>query len=169
MNGTTTVETVASVDGKIVLTETVPTLEATEGYVTPAYAFVEWVKEDGTAIAEGADITEDLTVYPKYKGQVIVETVAKDLVYGDVNLDGIADITDSSQIIRKIKGRSAQQTGLPASPLYNLTIEGQEKAYLIGDVNLDGIADITDSSQIIRKIKGRSAQETGKIIYVINK
>ena len=36
-------EEVATVDGKIVLTQTIPELAATENYVATAYEFVEWV------------------------------------------------------------------------------------------------------------------------------
>lgn len=168
-NGATLVEEVASVDGKIVLTQTVPTLVATEGYAADGYEFVEWVNENGTAIAEGSDITEDIIVYPKFKAQIINNNELIDMVYGDVTGDGVILPLDKTYLNLQISaGRKMGITNEQVSPLLYST----DGTVLIvtGDVTGDGVILPLDKTYLNLHISaGRKMGKTNENYYVVNK
>ena len=161
-NGATLVEEVASVDGEIVLTATVPTFAEAEGtdYAATTFTFVEWVKADGTAIAEGDAITEDLTVYPKYD---------TGLIHGNVNNSGLSknkiDGTDRAAVHQKVAYK--EDIAMVGKLVSSLSTD------IMGNVNNSGLSknkiDGTDRAAIHQKVAYKEdIAMVNQKIYVIN-
>ena len=155
MNGAETVDSVATVGGKAVLTATVPTLAADPAYATTAYTFVGWVDADGNAVTAETPIAGNTTAYAKFQSNYTT---------GDVTGDKKVIAKDRGMIHNFIKtGANADTVKIKVSHLLPDTV-------VTGDVTGDGKVIAKDRGMIHNFIKtGANADSVNVPIYVVNK
>lgn len=148
--------------GTVVTLPATPTMATTTGYLASGYVFDSWVL-DGDKAFDSTNVTEDTTVYAKYKVQV----KNKDALYGDANGDSKINAVDTNYVNRYFKqGTVLGNTGKNISPLTN----PKNKKLLAGDASADAKVNAVDTNYVNRYFKqGTVLGSTGKTIYVINK
>lgn len=93
----------------------------------------EKFKEDGEVVGQSK-----ILVHPRLIGQIAESVTAEDYVVGDINGDGVVDVSDINLAVNYILGTT------------QLTPEQFKR----GDVNGDGVIDVTDVNAMVNIILG---------------
>lgn len=110
---------------------------------TTTYTFAGWVTATGDA-ADLTNITKNVVVYAKYDEHHTMRTI--EFIWGDVNNDGVVDVSDGVAILSALKAGQKVFGEFTIGEIFAVP-------YIWGDINNDGVVDISDSVVIRTALK----------------